>query len=109
MVQETVWVEKKYVRPRLSPDELWLIPNDLLSDNPWTITIDDVPKADYTKTDNGTQAFIYFTYTQASISYIIIEGTWVVPEFPSFLILPLFMIATLPVVIAYRRKRIGIK
>jgi len=25
MVEETVWVEKKYVRPRLSPDELWLI------------------------------------------------------------------------------------
>jgi hypothetical protein len=22
---ETVWIEKKYVRPRLSPDELWLI------------------------------------------------------------------------------------
>jgi parallel beta-helix repeat protein len=29
----------------------------------------------------------------------------VVPEFSSFLILPLFMMATLPVVIAYRRKR----
>jgi hypothetical protein len=25
MVEETVWVEKKLVRPRLSPDELWLI------------------------------------------------------------------------------------
>jgi hypothetical protein len=25
MVEETVWVEKKYVRPRLSPDELLLI------------------------------------------------------------------------------------
>jgi hypothetical protein len=25
MVEETVWVKKKYVRPRLSSDELWLI------------------------------------------------------------------------------------
>ena len=25
MVEETVWVEKKYVRPRLNSDELWLI------------------------------------------------------------------------------------
>jgi len=32
-----------------------------------------------------------------------------IPEFPSFLILPLFIIATLPAVIVFRRKRIGIK
>jgi len=25
MVEETVWIEKKYVRPRLNSDELWLI------------------------------------------------------------------------------------
>jgi hypothetical protein len=25
MVEETVWVEKGYVRPRLSSDELWLM------------------------------------------------------------------------------------
>jgi len=25
MVEETVWVKKGYVRPRLSSDELWLI------------------------------------------------------------------------------------
>ena len=25
MVEEAVWVEKEYVRPRLSSDELWLI------------------------------------------------------------------------------------
>jgi hypothetical protein len=25
MVEETVWVERKYVRPRLNSDELWLI------------------------------------------------------------------------------------
>jgi len=25
MDEETVWIDKKFVRPRLSPDELWLI------------------------------------------------------------------------------------
>jgi len=25
MVEETVWVKRKYVRPRLNSDELWLI------------------------------------------------------------------------------------
>jgi len=25
MVEETVWVDKKFVRPRLGQDELWLI------------------------------------------------------------------------------------
>lgn len=32
----------------------------------------------------------------------------IIPEFPSFLVLPTFMIATLMTVIAYRKKRIGI-
>ena len=32
------------------------------------------------------------------------SNVWVIPEFPPFLILPLFMIATLLTVIAYRRK-----
>jgi len=25
MVEETVWVKRKYVRPRLNSDELWLV------------------------------------------------------------------------------------
>jgi hypothetical protein len=36
------------------------------------------------------------------ISY---TNLWIVPEFPSFLILPLFMMATLLAIIAFRRKR----
>jgi len=35
---------------------------------------------------------------------LIVEWTGLIPEFPSFLILPLFMIATLLAVITYRRK-----
>jgi len=47
---------------------------------------------------NITHAFLYFTYTH--IGYVKI-----VPEFPSFLILPLFMTATLLAVIVYKRRK----
>jgi len=47
---------------------------------------------------NGTHAYLYFNYTHSTKEVIII------PEFPSFLILPLFMIATLLAVIVYKRK-----
>ena len=51
-----------------------------------------------------TYAYFYINYTHSEHK-IEISGTTMVPEFPSFLFLPLFMAATLPVVIAYRRKR----
>jgi parallel beta-helix repeat protein len=47
---------------------------------------------------NSTHSYLYFNYTHSTQEVIII------PEFPSFLILPLFMIATLLAVIVYRRK-----
>jgi hypothetical protein len=47
---------------------------------------------------NTTHSYLYFTYNHSTQEVIII------PEFPSFLVLPLFMIATLLAVIVYRRK-----
>jgi hypothetical protein len=47
---------------------------------------------------NTTHSYLYFTYNHSTQEVIII------PEFPSFIILPLFMIATLLAVIIYRRK-----
>jgi parallel beta-helix repeat protein len=47
---------------------------------------------------NETYSYLYFNYTHSTQEVIII------PEFPSFLVLPLFMIATLLAVIAYKRK-----
>ena len=47
--------------------------------------------------------YLYFTYNH-STKIVEIQGTQVIPEFPSFLILPLFMIATLLAVVVYRRK-----
>ena len=45
-----------------------------------------------------------YTTTISVLLRITESNVWVVPEFPSFLILPLFMISTLLAVILYRRK-----
>jgi parallel beta-helix repeat protein len=50
---------------------------------------------------NSTQSYLYFTYHHSTQEVII------TPEFPSFLILPLFMIATLLAVMVYKKK--GVK
>jgi len=47
---------------------------------------------------NETYRYLYFNYTHSTQEVII------VPEFPSFLILPLFFMATLLAAITYRRK-----
>jgi parallel beta-helix repeat protein len=47
--------------------------------------------------------YLHFTYSH-SLQNVKIFGTKVIPEFPSFLVLPLFMTATLLAVIAYRKK-----
>jgi parallel beta-helix repeat protein len=52
----------------------------------------------YTLYDDGNNRWIYFSYQHSTIEIIII------PEFPSFLILPLFMIATLLAVIVYKKR-----
>jgi parallel beta-helix repeat protein len=48
---------------------------------------------------NSTYSYLYFNYTHSTQEVVIIL------EFPSFLILPLFMIATLLAVIVYKRKK----
>jgi len=53
----------------------------------------------YTLYDSGTHRWIYFNYQHSTLEIII------VPEFPSFVLLPLFMIATLLAVIAYKKKK----
>ena len=52
---------------------------------------------------NETHVYFYINYTHSEHT-IIITGTTIIPEFPSLLILPIFMIATLLAVIAYKRK-----
>jgi parallel beta-helix repeat protein len=52
---------------------------------------------------NETYEYLYINYTHSK-HRIEVGGTTTIPEFPSFLILPLFMIATLLAVIVYKRK-----
>jgi len=75
------------------------IPHVLMSE-PYNVTIDgDNPTYwNYTLYDNGTHRWIYFAYEHSTLKIMIVR------EYPSFLILPIFMIATLLAVIAYRRK-----
>ena len=49
---------------------------------------------------NGTSATVYFTLT------LPVEAVDIYPEFPSFLFLPLFMVAASVAVIVYKRKRL---
>lgn len=80
------------------------IPNAMLG-GPYTITVDGgLPDYQAPPLDNGTHTSLYFTYAH-SIHTVEITGTTVIPEFPPSLILPLFMMMTLLVAIAYKRKR----
>jgi parallel beta-helix repeat protein len=76
------------------------IPYEVMSE-PFSVTIDGANPTywNYTLYDNGTHRWIYFEYEHTTREIVII------PEFPSFLILPLFMIATLLAVILYRRQQ----
>jgi parallel beta-helix repeat protein len=55
-------------------------------------------------TSNENYTYIYINYTHCKHT-IKITGTPIIPEFPSFLIMPLFMMATLLAVAICRRKR----
>jgi parallel beta-helix repeat protein len=49
---------------------------------------------------NSTSATIYFTFT------LPVAGIDILPEFPSFLVLPLFMIATLVAITVYKKRHV---
>jgi len=72
------------------------IPKTLLGANethPWQVLLDGNP-INYNKVENETHTFLYFTYTHTT-HHVQIIGTWVTPEFPTALILPLLIITAL--------------
>ena len=73
-----------------------------LLEGPYTIWVNTTEVSPTTTTD-GTNSFLYFTYLQNTYTISVI-GTKAIPESSPILILPLFMIATLLAVIAYKRK-----
>jgi hypothetical protein len=80
------------------------IPKNLLKGNPWTITINNTPITDFNQTENTTHNFLYFTYTHTSTLYVTIQGTEVIPEFPSVLIL-LVLLSTILVATTLLKRR----
>jgi parallel beta-helix repeat protein len=75
------------------------IPHEVMYE-PFNVTIDGANPIywNYTLYDNETHRWIYFSYQHSRLEIII------VPEFPSFLILPLFMTLTLLTVIICKRR-----
>lgn len=64
-----------------------------------------VEGVDYSKTFNGTHYIFNITYVHSTHTIKII-ATEVIPEFPSLLILPTFMLTTLATVVLWKRKRL---
>lgn len=77
------------------------VPHTLMAE-PYNVTIDGAEPyyVNYTVYDDGDDRWIYFSYRHSKLEIVI------VPEFPSPIILPVFMIATLLAVILYRRKHL---
>lgn len=75
----------------------------------WTVTIEGSPPEILTKTETATDTTLYMTYSRTyeepppSLPKTVwITGTWVVPEFPTAMLMPLLMIATLAALLAKR-------
>jgi hypothetical protein len=81
------------------------IPKSLLwVDDGWTILVDSQSITDYKKFEDENYTYLYFTYTH-STKTVIIKGTNVIPEFPSSIILTIFMLTTTILVILTRYRR----
>ena len=82
------------------------IPLSLMSGE-WTVTVNgtQLSAPNLNITTYGNYAYIYFTYHH-STETVKIQSTSAIPEFPSLLILPLFMIATLLAVVIYKKRKI---
>jgi hypothetical protein len=83
------------------------IPKSLLQGEPWTIRLNGTDWATSCSiTENGTHTFIYIPYT-CSTNTIQIKGTWVIPEFPSAIILLPLMILTMLAVTSAKKRHLG--
>ena len=81
------------------------IPNDLLwVDDGWAITVGDQPITNYTLIPNGNYTYLYFTYNH-STQTVTIQGTNVIPEFPSYIaLLGLLMLITISLTFAKKKR-----
>jgi hypothetical protein len=76
-----------------------MIPRTVLNSSSYTVLVDwNLVEVTELQVSNSTHAYLYFTYQHSR------HEIKIFPEFPPLLILPLFMIATLLVVIIHKRK-----
>ena len=81
------------------------IPKDLLwVEDGWTILVGDQPTTDYRIIPDENYTYLYFTYNH-STKTVLIQGTHVIPEFPSTMIPLLFVLATLIATVLLKKKR----
>jgi hypothetical protein len=80
------------------------IPKNLLRGEPWRVKVNGTDWT-FTATQNETHSFLYFTYAHSSTYEVTIQGTWVIPEFPTTLILAIFMLTTLITTTIWKAKR----
>jgi parallel beta-helix repeat protein len=77
-------------------------PNDMLNSSTYPVYI--IGNFSTTQSriveSNGTRTTLYFTYNQPSSNYNID----ILPEFPSFLVIPLFMVAMLLAIVIHKRR-----
>jgi hypothetical protein len=74
------------------------IPKSVLTGSPWTVTIDNEVWS-FTSSENRTHSSLHFNYDHSNTHLIEIEGTRDVPEFSSFPVLLLLLIAAMLTVI----------
>jgi len=86
------------------------IPKDLLwVEDGWTVLFGSYPLS-YKEFSDENYTYLYFTYTNPpsnGYTTLTINGTNVIPEFPSFLIPPIFFITTLIAATVHKRKHLN--
>jgi len=82
------------------------IPKPLLrvNDGEWSVLVGSQP-VNYTVIPDENYTYLYFSYNH-STQTVLIQGTSVIPEFSTFMILPLLMVFTLIAVMALRKRKV---
>ncbi|MEM3011430.1 MAG: PQQ-binding-like beta-propeller repeat protein [Candidatus Bathyarchaeia archaeon] len=80
------------------------IPKAYIKGEPWIVKLNQTT-IDHILTQNQTHYSIYINYTFTSLYHVTIKGTWVIPEFPSNIIILPFMLITAITLIMLKRKR----
>jgi len=81
------------------------VPRDLLwVEDGWAITVDNQQIIDYLEMEDENNTYLYFTYNH-SIQTVTVQGTSVIPEFPSSIALLGFLtLITIPLTFAKKKR-----